>query len=185
MLKSNTGCLFCGLFFHLLQLLRVSSANKIALHVVNVAFGVHQVLLGFAFDLNPPHHDVVLHVNALLVILASFLGGGAFERVLAFFLLDLLDINGSVLDRRRLLRTRSRLAELEAFLEDLVFAVGIAFRLKVNQVKQVFFFVRLALRRLRSLVVLILCVIIELILKIQHIVLHEFCLILVLLAHSF
>jgi hypothetical protein len=57
--------------FHLLEFIGIRSADEVALHVVNVAVGVHEVLLVFSFDLNAAHHYVVLDVNAFFFFFVS------------------------------------------------------------------------------------------------------------------
>jgi hypothetical protein len=59
------------ILFHLLELVGISCANEVALHVVYVAVGVHQVLLLLALNLDPTHHHVVLDVHALLFLLIT------------------------------------------------------------------------------------------------------------------
>jgi len=55
--------------FHLFELIGVCRANKVALHIIYVSLGVHEVLLVFPLDLYPAHHHVVLDVYALLLFL--------------------------------------------------------------------------------------------------------------------
>lgn len=55
--------------FHLLELISIRCANEVALHVVDVAIRVHQVLLVLPLDLDPPHYDVVLDVDTLLFLI--------------------------------------------------------------------------------------------------------------------
>jgi len=50
---------------HVFEALRISSANEISVHVVNVAFRVHQVLVLLAFNLNYAHYLIVDHVDGL------------------------------------------------------------------------------------------------------------------------
>ena len=57
--------------FHLFELIGICCANKVALHVIYVALGVHQVLLIFSLNLDPAHHYVVLDVYALFLFLVS------------------------------------------------------------------------------------------------------------------
>lgn len=56
---------------HLFELIGVRCANEVALHVVDVAVGVHQVLLLLSLDLDPAHHHVILDINALFLFLVS------------------------------------------------------------------------------------------------------------------
>lgn len=57
--------------FHLFELIGIRCADEVALHVVYVAFRVHQVLLVLSLDLDSSHHHVVLDVNALFLFLVS------------------------------------------------------------------------------------------------------------------
>ena len=59
------------ILFHLLELVGIGCADEVALHVVYVAVGVHQVLLLLALNLDPTHHHVVLDVHALLFLLIT------------------------------------------------------------------------------------------------------------------
>lgn len=59
------------ILFHLLELVGIGCADEVALHVVYVAVGVHQVLLLLALNLDPAHHHVVLDVHALLFLLVT------------------------------------------------------------------------------------------------------------------
>lgn len=56
---------------HLFELIGVRCANEVALHVVDVAVRVHQVLLVLSLNLDPSHHYVVLDINALFLFLVS------------------------------------------------------------------------------------------------------------------
>jgi hypothetical protein len=44
-------------------------ADEIRLHVVNTTFGIHQVLVRLAFDLNLLHHDAIDHVDRFTILL--------------------------------------------------------------------------------------------------------------------
>jgi hypothetical protein len=57
--------------FHLFELIGIGCANKVALHVIYVPLGVHQVLLVLPFDLDPAHHHVVLDIYALFLLLVT------------------------------------------------------------------------------------------------------------------
>ena len=57
--------------FHLFQLIGISGADKVSLHIVNVSIGVHEILLFLALDLDPAHDHVVLDVHALLLFLVA------------------------------------------------------------------------------------------------------------------
>ena len=59
------------ILFHLLELVGIGCADEVALHVVYVAVGVHQVLLLLALNLDPTHHHVVLDVHALFFLLVT------------------------------------------------------------------------------------------------------------------
>ena len=55
--------------FHFFQLVCICGSYEVALHVIYVAFGVHEVLLIFSFDLNPSHNHIVLDVHAFFLLL--------------------------------------------------------------------------------------------------------------------
>ena len=57
--------------FHLFELIGIGCADEVALHVIYVALGVHQVLLVLALDLDPAHHHVVLDIHALFLLLVT------------------------------------------------------------------------------------------------------------------
>ena len=57
--------------FHLFELIGIGCADKVALHVIYVALGVHQVLLVLPLDLDPAHHHVVLDIHALFLLLVA------------------------------------------------------------------------------------------------------------------
>ena len=57
--------------FHLFELIGIGCANEVALHVIYVALGVHQVLLVLPLDLDPAHHHVVLDIHALFLLLVT------------------------------------------------------------------------------------------------------------------
>ena len=59
------------ILFHLLELVGIGCADEVALHVIYVAVGVHQVLLLLALNLDPAHHHVVLDVHTLLFLLVT------------------------------------------------------------------------------------------------------------------
>jgi len=68
----NHVCLLVDVvLLHFLKLVGICSANKVALHVVDVAVRVHKVLLVFALNLDPAHHNVILNVYAFLLFLIS------------------------------------------------------------------------------------------------------------------
>lgn len=46
-----------------LEIISVRRPDEVALHVVDVALVVHQVVLVLSLYLNPPHHNIVLHVD--------------------------------------------------------------------------------------------------------------------------
>ena len=58
------------IIFHLLQLISVGSADEVALHVIYVAIGVHEIFLSFALYLYAPHDYVVLDVYAFFFLLS-------------------------------------------------------------------------------------------------------------------
>ena len=58
---------------HLFQTLSIRRANKVRLHVVNAALGVHQILILFTLDLYHAHHHAVDHVDRLTFILFTIL----------------------------------------------------------------------------------------------------------------
>lgn len=55
---------------NLFQLVGVGGADEVALHIVDVAIGVHQVLLVLSLDLDSSHYHVVLYVHALFLFLS-------------------------------------------------------------------------------------------------------------------
>ena len=57
--------------FHLFELIGIGCADKVALHVIYVSLGVHQVLLVLPLDLDPAHHHVVLDIYALFLLLVA------------------------------------------------------------------------------------------------------------------
>lgn len=56
--------------FHLFKLIGVRRANEVTLHVVDVAIGVHKILLLLTLDLDASHDDIVFDVDTLLFFLA-------------------------------------------------------------------------------------------------------------------
>ena len=59
------------ILLHLLEFIGIGSSNKVALHVVYVAIGIHKILLILALDLNAAHDDVVLNVDTLLFLFSA------------------------------------------------------------------------------------------------------------------
>ena len=66
-----TTSVWVAFFLHLFEFVCIGSANEVSLHVVDVAFGVHEVLLILSLDLNAAHHDIILDVNALFLFVAT------------------------------------------------------------------------------------------------------------------
>jgi len=62
--------LSCAIVLHLLEFISIGSANKVALHVIDVSVRVHQVLLVLPLDLDASHHHIVLNVDAFFLLLA-------------------------------------------------------------------------------------------------------------------
>lgn len=56
---------------HLFELIGVSCADEVALHVVDVAIRVHQILLVLSLNLNSAHHHVIFDIYALFLFLVS------------------------------------------------------------------------------------------------------------------
>ena len=55
------------------ELVCVSSANKLTIHVKYLALRIHQKFTLIAFNLDSPHDNIILHINTnLLVCLGSF-----------------------------------------------------------------------------------------------------------------
>ena len=50
----------------------VGRADKVGLHVVNSALGVHQILILLSFDLNHSHDYAVNHVDGLTLVVLAF-----------------------------------------------------------------------------------------------------------------
>lgn len=55
----------------LFDLVGVGSAYELAFHVINVALGIHEVLVLFPFNLYGSQHLVVPHVHALFLVILS------------------------------------------------------------------------------------------------------------------
>ena len=64
-------CAVGTVLLHFFEFIGISSANEVALHVVYVTIGVHQVLLVFALNLNAAHDYVVLNVDAFLFFIPA------------------------------------------------------------------------------------------------------------------
>ena len=62
-----------GILVEVLDALRVGSPYEVGLHVVYLAFRVHQVLLLFPFNLNHPHYHAINHVNGFAFVFRSLL----------------------------------------------------------------------------------------------------------------
>lgn len=56
---------------HLFEFVCIGGANEVSLHVVDVAFGVHEVLLILSLDLYPAHDHIVLDVDAFLLFVSA------------------------------------------------------------------------------------------------------------------
>ena len=57
-----------SVFLQLLQLVRVCCAYELALHIKDLALWIHEELSVIALNLNAAHDDIVLHVDADLLV---------------------------------------------------------------------------------------------------------------------
>jgi hypothetical protein len=62
-----------AILFHFFEFISISGANEIALHIIDVSIGVHQILLVLSLDLDAAHYHVIFDVNALFFFVGASL----------------------------------------------------------------------------------------------------------------